>query len=528
MQTRNITNINNAIRTGLAVSILAVFAYATWASSANLLSRLFYELTGPYTADSPIYWAVGRGILNGLTPYRDLFETKPPGIFLISSLSLWLSGTMQFGAWTQTALLAVIPLSVMAAAWKQMKGHAGLARWMIAGGALLFGTTLALYVAERSGEYQVESFGVAFAIAYAGLLAASRGTVSRQRMIMASILILLSVGMKEPFLLSCLSIAILLCENRRAFVRGFLIPSVIAAGAGMVILRLIGMWDGYFHIYIPEMFSRYGNGGDPLWIRGFGFNLLFRDLQGFSPMLAYGIFGIAIAQVIIGFRIHNITRGLWNLITVFCVLYLAALAVGTGNTYYNHHFVFAVGSFAALFIALIRDAVRQWGQSGFTRTITMVALMLLVPTIQHDPIVDYKAQAAFYSNDREAAQSVADQIDGILDRCGMKRYLFIGGNGGQPYGFTRHSPLGPLFFQFDHLLDDRHEKFREEFMQSLHQARLIVLNNFDLNVLTEDTRTYLKEEFTERPWLCANPVASNEPYTFYYRKPWRVWNLLPE
>jgi len=528
MHIRDITDMHHPVRTGLTVIILAVLAYAAWMSSMSFLLRMWYELTGPFTADSPIYWAVGRGILNGLTPYRDLFETKPPGIFLLSSLSLWLSGTMQFGAWMQTVLLAVIPLSVMIAAWKQVKGHAGLTRWLIAGGALLFGTTLALYVAERSGEYQVESFGAAFAIAYAGLLAASNGNLSRRGMITASTLILLSIGMKEPFLLSCLAIALLLCENRRAFLRGFVLPLIIAAGVGVLLLQLLGMRDGYFHIYIPEMFGRYGNGGDPLWLRGFWFDRLFFDLRGFSPMLAYGISGIAIAQVIVGFHIHGILRGLGNLLAVFCVLYLAALAVGTGNTYYNHHFVFAVGSFAVLFLALIRDATRQWRQSDFIRTVTMVTLVLLVPTVQRNPLVNYTAQAASYSNDREAAQSVADHIDTVLDHCDMKRYLFIGGNGGQPYGFTRHSPLGPLFFQFDHLLDDRHQKFRDEFMQSLHQARLIVLGNFDLNAITEETKAYLAEEFTQRPWLCAGSVASVEPYMLYYRKPWKVWDLLPE
>lgn len=528
MHIRNNSGLHHQLRTGLTVIILAVLIYAIWMSSTSFFLRIWYELTGPFTADSPIYWAVGRGILNGLVPYRDLFETKPPGIFLLSSLSLWLSGSMQFGAWVQTALLAVIPASVMVAAWRQMKGHTGLMCWLIAGGALLFGTTLALYVAERSGEYQVESFGAAFAIAYAGLLSTAHGTVSRRAMILASILMLCSVGMKEPFLLSCLSIAILLCENRRAFLRGFVFPLIIAAGVGVILLQLLGMWDGYFHIYIPEMFGRYGNGGAPLWIRGFWWSRLFSDLRGFSPMLAYGIFGIAIAQVIVGFRMHTITRGLWNLILVFCVLYLAAFTVGTGNTYYNHHFVFAVGSFAALFIALIRDAVRYWGQCGFTRTVVMVALLLLVPTVQRNPLVNYKAQAAIYSNDRAAAQSVANQIDAVLDRCDMKRYLFIGGNGGQPYGFTRHSPLGPLFFQFDHLLDHQHEKFREEFIQSLHQARLIILSNFDLNAITDETKTYLAEEFTQRPWLCAGSVTSTEPYMFYYRKPWKTWNLLPE
>ena len=50
------------------------------------------ELNAAYSVDDPLYWAVGRGILNGLKPYIDLFENKPPGIFWLSALSMKLTG----------------------------------------------------------------------------------------------------------------------------------------------------------------------------------------------------------------------------------------------------------------------------------------------------------------------------------------------------------------------------------------------------------------------------------------------------
>ncbi|MFH0851471.1 MAG: hypothetical protein V1876_01860 [Candidatus Peregrinibacteria bacterium] len=528
MHTRSVTHIGRTVWVGIATLMVLALAYAAWKNSSAFTSRIAYELAGPYTADSPIYWAVGRGILNGLTPYRDLFETKPPGIFLISSLSLWLTGTMQIGALIQALLLALIPLSVVFAAWKEARGHTEMTRWILVGGAFLFGTSLALYVGERSGEFQVESFGAAFAIAYAALLFMSRGTISRRGIALAASLIVLSTGMKEPFLLSCLAIALLLCESRRAFFRGFVLPAMIAGVAGVVLLLSIGMWDGYVHVYIPEMFGRYGHGGEALWMRGLKFNVLFRDLSGFSPMLAYGIAGIAIAQTVMGFWRTRIARGVWNLLTVLAALYLAALAVGTGNTYYNHHFVFAVGSFAALFLSFLRTAALHWKRGSFTRIVAMIVLLILLPTVNRRPLVDYKAQIAWYRDEQQSVQNVAAEIDTILDRCGVERYLFIGGNGGQPYGYTRHSPMGPLFFQFDHLLDDNHEKFRKEFVQSLHEARFVVQKNFDLNVLTTETVLYLEQEFTKEPWPCAPSIESNGPYSFYFRKPWKGGSLVRE
>ena len=46
------------------------------------------SLCCPGTAD----WTIGHGILKGLVPYRDLYETKPPGIFLVSALSYLVTG----------------------------------------------------------------------------------------------------------------------------------------------------------------------------------------------------------------------------------------------------------------------------------------------------------------------------------------------------------------------------------------------------------------------------------------------------
>lgn len=43
-------------------------------------------------SDVLLYFAAGRGILNGLSPYIDIFETKPPGMFLLSALSLRVTG----------------------------------------------------------------------------------------------------------------------------------------------------------------------------------------------------------------------------------------------------------------------------------------------------------------------------------------------------------------------------------------------------------------------------------------------------
>src|SRR2546422_741744 len=69
------------------VGLLFSMPFAIW----ELIRRVQLELLGAVQPDAYLYFTVGRGILNGLLPYKDLFETKPPGMFLLSALSLWIT-----------------------------------------------------------------------------------------------------------------------------------------------------------------------------------------------------------------------------------------------------------------------------------------------------------------------------------------------------------------------------------------------------------------------------------------------------
>src|SRR5262249_53570701 len=73
-----------------------VFALLVLASAkvcVDLYGALVLEAQGFLSPDVLIYLTIGKGMLNGLHVYRDLFESKPPGIFLLSAISLRLGGT---------------------------------------------------------------------------------------------------------------------------------------------------------------------------------------------------------------------------------------------------------------------------------------------------------------------------------------------------------------------------------------------------------------------------------------------------
>ena len=62
---------------------LLTLGVAILVALGGLVAHVVFELSGVLHGDAMIFQTVGRGILNGIKPYSGLFETKPPGIFLM-------------------------------------------------------------------------------------------------------------------------------------------------------------------------------------------------------------------------------------------------------------------------------------------------------------------------------------------------------------------------------------------------------------------------------------------------------------
>src|SRR3989338_6930341 len=117
-------------------------------ASVKFAALLYHETLGSYDRDVNIYLAVGRGILNGLTPYRDLFETKAPGIFLLSALTLWLFNGATLLLWVEAALLALLPLIILLPILRKKEHRHDTPLILI---TLLFGFFLTLYTGAMAG-----------------------------------------------------------------------------------------------------------------------------------------------------------------------------------------------------------------------------------------------------------------------------------------------------------------------------------------------------------------------------------------
>ena len=137
--------------------------------AGGFFSRFTYELQTPFTADTPMYYAIGKGMTHGLLPYQDLFETKPPMIFFTAAFSYWLTGDFYLCNLLSFFLLTIstlLPLGSMV--WTYVKRKEKNIFLLITSliTALFVGLLLGAYDQIRSGEVQVELFGAAFISLY--------------------------------------------------------------------------------------------------------------------------------------------------------------------------------------------------------------------------------------------------------------------------------------------------------------------------------------------------------------------------
>jgi hypothetical protein len=116
----------------MLVPVLIAIGY-TW----SLIGiRLWYEAHTVYNVDTPLYWTIGHGILKGLVPYRDLYETKPPGIFLVSALSYLVTGGGALTHATHILSLVFVALAPLVFARRLLAGGRAALPAMVVFGAL--------------------------------------------------------------------------------------------------------------------------------------------------------------------------------------------------------------------------------------------------------------------------------------------------------------------------------------------------------------------------------------------------------
>jgi len=268
-----------------STALLVLIALATIKMLLELGARIQFELVGPLNGDAAVYLTIGRGILNGLTPYIDLFDIKPPGIFLLSSLALLLSDSTGGAHILAASAALAVPIAFLVFAFHRTHPLPLIKQSTLVLVAFLFGASLAVYTVARAGGFQTEAFGAVAGLLYILVIAWSEEPPGRLRIGLAAILILLTVGLKEPFLLTLLAGAIFLSPTVKFFGRAFIVPLVIAVFIGVALLAFLGLLTSYVTLYLPEIvFVRLEQPGFPLWFRSLYTYAPYSNLGFYSPL----------------------------------------------------------------------------------------------------------------------------------------------------------------------------------------------------------------------------------------------------
>ncbi len=530
----------------------------------QLIARLRYEWSGAYTIDSTIYWAVGRGIVNGLVPYRDLFETKPPGIFLLSALSFAFTDGPRLCFVFQALVLALLPIVIVLPFLLRSKQERHIESSLSLLVVMVFATALTLYAALVSGEFQVESFGALFACGYVSLAWLLKERVTRLRTIAAGICFFGAIFFKEPFFLAMIVGGLLFCQSLHDVRRIIVIPLWIAAVFFVGSLISTGTLYSYVASYLPFMTSlstqRYGS---PLR-RSALLELSFMSLWNFSPWFALAIVGLFVHLFVRSMRLDLSRAGDWMLllsmffgmgiisygtqtsnraltwvpalwdptfsitwvlmglalVTVslrsivrrtdekkvvardsmlaIASLWVVGYVAGVGADFMPHHFLFAAPIYFALLLVALPHA--RLSEQKITLFLWPMICLLSLATLFHAS-TPYEEQQKLLRVQREEAESMAHSIDTLMDACQFKQYLIVGDIGAGVFGFTKHSPLGPVFFQQSYATT--YAKFSVQYALQLAKAEVIVIKLPLARAHLPGVMEYIDAAFTSAPPPCA-------------------------
>lgn len=493
----------------LAVNRLLRYVFYTLLAAAatkgayHLLAQAWFFYQGSFAGDAKYYWTVGQAMLNGFELYGDVFDTKPPAIYLLSALSLWLTHGGGLGFAINGFMTLLLPATFAYAAWRATGSQLRTAI------GALFAVTLTLYMGYQGEAWQTEwygaFFGTLFILAYAVY----------PSVWLLSVLMFAAIGFKEPFALSLLAGALVLTESKAEFTHTFLKPVGITAVAGVLCLLALGLADGYFGTYLPSHFGGHLSRATPLPLRGVELGLVALNFVQFS----YLWFAVALTLVILTVWRHWRHGYLPGIGLVVLGLYLSTLAGNLRGYPANNHFVAVVPFFVALFMGWLPTATVK--SKATVGTLTALALLTLPLS---DGFASYGERLTNLTVSESAHREAAAKLDGILDACDIDRYYFVEE---RPYmHHMRHSPLNFFVYTGPETIVDYHHKLIEKQLENFSNAKVVVAEGDAYEIRQDPTQKllsemifrYLANHFTIQPWECAAGLPVPEGYSVLFRK----------
>lgn len=519
------------LRRLLLITTTIIAALAGTVALQKIAQKIVLYVAGLHGPDAQLYWIMGNAIRNNLTIYTDIFDPKPPGMFLLSAFSFSLFEDGRIGAWLSIIILLGIPLLFLWWAYtRRKKAGASFDALQL---ALMFGLVFTLYNATIGGDWQTEFYG-----AFCGLLyVAGIDSYQRKQSIPAIVLACLGFGvallLKEPFLLALAAVAVLLLHTRQEWIRLFLYPLLSACALYAVALTALGAFTSYIGTYLPGMLGGYilRGGTGPVWARGVAAweriwtNVL--DFNGAFPLLIFTLVILAIPRssgkretafrlsmlitgigvllvgrsfspvplpwhlglapsalvLLIGIagmlastplrRMLSFLRTLWR--PLFAV-YLTFTAIGLGSDFHGQYFALAIPVYGAFFVAMLdRLQARPATERAYlTASVTILASIILITSTPYVPRGStLTMQVRQLHENEQHDRNTASAVDAILSACQVDRYYFLEDREYAPY--TLHSPLNYYLYSRIEHIPRYHPIFHQPSFDALEATQIIVL-----------------------------------------------------
>ena len=510
--------------TKLCACIMVLFSLVvTLLIFRNILS---FEMHHAYHADSPLYWTVGRGMLNGLTPYVDMYENKPIGVFLISAISFGLTGgtiLCNIMSCLAAVMITFLPALILLNKYKNLKDEISPVRkTAVFLTIMLCGLIIAVYSESRSWALQVEAIGAAFSVLFICLVAKLKTVQTRGKRvgvtILAALAISFAVMFKEPFVLVSVFGALLFIDNFREFLKNLLLPCVAGGVFVLIVLADGEVLIPYFTIYIKRMFETRLAGESSAFTRAGDLAKIFNDVKDFGAGLIYILIGFVILAILWAiYKKRSVASILFFAFKAAAAVFAASFCVGMGGQYYNHHFIFAVPVYCA-FLLFAGEALFELKPK---KTVVRSAVIILWSFVLFISTLSVGNHFAGDYTDRfNAISKKAEYVDAMLDFYHEDRYQYIGFNGEDVFiGLTKHSPQGPVFGQDSDNFQSPDTWFSKKLIEQINESNIVIVNVFLSPAIDSQIQFILDTDFTLTPkasYYVPSPLDAH--YKIYFRK----------
>ena len=501
--------------------LLAVLALGVCWSALLLGARSVFLLDADAHGGDPMfYFTVGRGILNGLVPYADIFDPKPPGVFLLAAASFALFGSPLLGNLLSIAVLALYPLLLGAWSWRiAHRSEDRMHRIFLAATGVIGGAGLALWNSLQAGVWQPESFGNAFALLYVLAIISWREHMTPVRMALVAALIFGAIGCKEPYLFTLLAAALVVDARPRMLLRTFVAPLIAALIAGALVLWLLGWLDPYVSLYLPAVAGVRIQFDIPVWMRGFYVWEVAAPLTKVS-LMAFPLF-IALPLTVVALAARRSrTAAVRAAVAALIAAYLSVGAVGLAGNFPTLTYSASLGPYFIATLAVLLWELRAASGEAGRRMLMILAAAMLLLALSMPPHRVHPGVALQERVTLRVLRQRAAALDRLLDACAIDRYLYAV-NPPQPLlpAFTRASPLN----HFPYREIDKTPfglPFVEKTLAGLSDSRIILVNPDGFIATTELGNTmgaFMMEHFTTMPYACAEPFMPLDGYMLLFR-----------